>query len=219
MKKICILTIFVLAAVSCNKDKLQVPEEKTNITFTINMGQTRASAESIVTADKNNQTLDEQKINTLQVFVFRDGQIDGYGSSEESSLASVSCTVGTRTVYALVNHEDISTIKSEEELKEVVSELTSESGDCLTMIGSDEIDVESEGFYSIDIKRLAAKIVIKKIENNLAGAIAEQPFELSSVYITNVPSKMDLGMTEVSQENDSWFNAEFNLTVQQHYRM
>lgn len=209
--------IFLSAAVaalmifpSCNKDEA-VPSEqqakKVSIDVSIVSGATSTKASGTVnTTTAEYHTTAEQRVNNLQVFVFRDDVLDGYASVDNSASTSVECTAGTRDIYCLVNAPaTLGSTVSKSALLAAVSELA-ENPTNFEMVGiSTEKNLSSGGDTDIEVpvSRLASKIVIKGIENSLRTG---KPMKISRIYISNVAGQVNYGLDVHSPADGKWYN-------------
>ena len=130
----------------------------------------------------------EDRIESLQVFVFDPlGQIQNYGTSEGNSL-DLTCTTGQKTFSALVNAPSCTGIKSLEELRSMNSDFRDNSPGAFVMSGSLEEVLTASGSVDITVRRLVSKVVLNKVRNELRfQQHREMDFVVTSVYLTDVP--------------------------------
>lgn len=204
------ITIFLAAAAallafsSCNKDAYSVPSaEKAVLTVNIvspdSYPTTKATGE-VNTTTPQYQTADESAVNNLQVFVFSNGTRDGY-ASVTTSTAQVSCTAGSREVYAVVNAPNLSSITTKTALLAAVSTLDAQGG--FEMIGSATATVPSTQAVPITVNRIAAKIVVLGIENALSIGKA---MTVKRVFISNVAAQINYGLDAYATASQTWYN-------------
>lgn len=147
----------------------------------------------------------EVKSNKLQVLVFRGNELDAYGTADNATELTLSCTAGDREVYALVNVPDLKDVATKTDLLAKVSQF---SGNTLTnfeMIGSRSVTLPQTNTVSIDVKRLAARVTISKINRNFTSpALAAQTFTIDKVYLLNVAKDINYGLTQ--KQPSGWFN-------------
>lgn len=131
----------------------------------------------------------EGALNSLQVFVFRkDGTLEAE-AREEAGTLSLSCTTGDRDVYAVTNAPLIEDVMSLDDLKTKLSYLSENSPGSFVMSGSRGVKLTQSTSVEIEVKRLVARICIRKITNNFTleqyrtGAI-----RLKGIYLLNVQS-------------------------------
>lgn len=146
----------------------------------------------------------EAKVNTLQVLVFDGDRLDGYGSSSASKVATVSCTSGSREVYALVNGPDASGYSGKSAFLAATASLAEEI-DNFAMIGSTTATLQADGSVSVAVDRLAARVVIHAIQNAIENESLASSFHIESVYLTNVTGDVDLGGSSSYTVTD-WYN-------------
>lgn len=206
MKKYAYILALALSAVSCDKGRnpsLAEPSEKVNLSVGIIAPGTRVTGISAQTG--RNDSSDEAKVNTLQVFVFNGDVLDGYGTSSGSMEAAVSCTAGSRDIYALVNAPaSLGAITSRKALLSAVSSLT-ESAASFEMIGNRTETLQADGKVAIPVSRLAARLVIRKITNGIGNAAQADDFKLESIYITNATGDVDYGKSS-GYSPAIWYN-------------
>lgn len=191
-----------LVAVGCNKGAdVQSPVAEQSEPIRIVVGVESGSATKATGVVSNSEST-EAKVNSLQVLVFSGDYLDGYGRSSNSKLATVSCTAGRREIYAVVNAPDLSNISSKTAFLATVSNLESNISN-FQMIGSKlEENLSDGGNVTIYVDRLAARVVLKAIKNQVDGV---SNFRIVSVYLTNVVGDIDYGMSD-SYTPAVWYN-------------
>ena len=113
-----VAAVALAGAVSCDKASDAAPGAGP-VTLKVNVigaGGTRA------TGVVSNSSDTEAKVNTLQVLVFDGDVLDGYSRSS-GRTATVSCTAGSREIYAVVNGTDLSGVTTKADLLGVVGDL------------------------------------------------------------------------------------------------
>ena len=194
----------VVGLVSCNKNVQEeaAPAEAVRIEVHVDRG-TRAT--DYTGQQGRNDSVDEAKVNTLQVLVFNEsGVYDGYGSST-GTVAVATCTAGTRKVYAVVNAPDLSSVTSEAQLLGMTASLASVAQDGFTMIGSTTAAVAQESNIGIAVDRMAARVVIREVVNNISNDAVAATFKLNAIYLTNVAGDVDYGFT-ADYTAATWYN-------------
>ena len=204
MKKSIFAFAAALAAlVACNKNEatpmmpLNQPEtlEPCELTVGICGSMTRATA---VTAEN------EAKVNDLQVFVFRGNDLDAYASVENAKELTLSCTAGEREVYALVNAPDYSAVPDKAALLAKVSELNANSLTDFEMVGSKSVTLPQASTVAIDVKRIASRVVLKKITRNFTSAALQAlDFTIDAIYLINVAGDTNY---DLSAAPATWYN-------------
>ena len=208
MKRSVLLTFGAAALLSlaaCNKDAARsdvagVPEGSPLRLVVGVEGSMGTRATGITSNDEST----EAKVNSLQVLVFNGDNLDGYGSSVGSKIATVSCTSGSRDIYAVVNAPSLASITTKTALLATVSELANEVSN-FQMIGHKTETLQVDGNVEIGVDRLAARVVIRGIKNALESAAQAADFKLLSVYLTNVAGDVDLGKAS-DYEVSKWYN-------------
>ena len=201
-KIITVLSVAAVAlagAVSCDKASDAAPGAGP-VTLKVNVigaGGTRA------TGVVSNSPDTEAKVNTLQVLVFDGDVLDGYSRSS-GRTATVSCTAGSREIYAVVNGTDLSGVTTKGDLLGVVGDLANEISNFI-MVGSVTETLERDGDVTIAVDRLAARVVIRGIRNGLGSPSLAGDFRIRSVYLTNVAGDCDLGLSS-SRVPSKWYN-------------
>ena len=205
-------TLFIMAAVaamacSCDKDADCEPCQEAQTKATLNVSldfedepQTRAT--SYVTA----QTY-ETKVNDVQVLVFdSSGALNAYVDADtKTSGISISTTAGSKTVWAVVNGPNLSSITTLSALQSTAVDLGANSTTETTgfvMAGSTTCTVgSSAATASVAVKRLVARVALQKINNSLPGSYGA--LTVNNVTLINVAGNQNLaGTASVS----TWYN-------------
>ena len=209
MKKSIFAFAAALAAlVACNKNEVtpmgpqNQPEtlEPCELTVGICGSMTKATA---VTKDN------EAKVNDLQVFVFRGDELDAYASVDNAMELTLSCTAGEREVYALVNAPEYSMVSSKTALLAKVSELSATSLTNFEMVGSKSVTLPQASTVSIDVNRIASRVVLKKVTRNFTSAALQSlDFTVDAIYLINVAGNTSYDLTAAP---GAWYNvAKYN---------
>lgn len=172
---------------SCNK-QITTPTplgQTAKITFSVNSGATKAVAE-----------LDDEKaVDSLQVYVFNAAgtRLEAYGSSAGASL-SLSVTLGSKTIAALVNHPSLTGVTTLQALKATVSDLGDNSTSSFVMFGSlsETISTASSNIV-VPVSRLVARVVLSKVTNNISlPQYANTPLVVRGIYLINAAGECNL---------------------------
>ena len=207
MKKSIFAFAAALAAlVACNKNEAtpmqpqdQEPLVPCELTVGICGAMTKATA---VTADN------EAKVNRLQVFVFRGDDLDAYASVENAKELTLSCTAGERVVYALVNAPDYSTVPGKAALLAKVSELEANTLTNFEMVGSKTVTLPQSEKVSIDVNRIASRVILKKITRSFTSAALQAlDFTVDAIYLVNVAGNTSYDFTAAPA---AWYNVAEN---------
>ena len=207
MKKSIFAFAAALAAlVACNKNEAtpmqpQNPESLVPCELTVGIcgAMTKATA---VSADN------EAKVNNLQVFVFRGDDLDAYASVDNAQELTLSCTAGDRVVYALVNAPDYSAVPGKAALLAKVSELSANSLTNFEMVGSKSVTLPQSEKVSIDVNRIASRVVLKKITRSFTSeALQALNFKVDAIYLINVAGNTSY---DLSAAPAKWYNVAEN---------
>ena len=208
MKKTLLLMAAIAAmACSCDKNSDCEPCQEAETKATLNVSldfedepQTRAT--SYVTA----QTY-ETKVNDVQVLVFDStGALNAYVDADtKTSGISISTTAGSKTVWAVVNGPNLSSITTLSALQSTAVDLGANSTTETTgfvMAGSTTCTVgSSAATASVAVKRLVARVALQKINNSLPGSYGA--LTVNNVTLINVAGNQNLaGTASVS----TWYN-------------
>ena len=205
-------TLFIMAAVaamacSCDKDSDCGPCQDGETMAILNVSldfedepQTRAT--SYVTA----QTY-ETKVNDVQVLVFDStGALNAYVDADtKTSGITISTTAGSKTVWAVVNGPNLSSITTMSALQSTAVNLGANSTTETTgfvMSGSATCTVSSSATTaSISVKRLVARVALQKISNSLPSSYGA--LTVNNVTLINVVGNQNLnGSASIS----TWYN-------------
>ena len=202
MKKIAFLAAVAatLCTVACNKNMdaqiNEVPDpaqqqERYDLKVKVRSGDLVQTKSTTITA------ANEIQVNTLQVFVFRGDALDAYASLSNVDELTVSCTAGERQVYALVNCPNLSAVSTKTALLATSSLLTANSSSNFQMIGhQDGVDLPDDSPVTIDVHRLAARVVIKKISRAFTvSSLAAKSFSIDQIFLINVAGDVNYGET------------------------
>ena len=203
-KKIFYALMGLLVLSACNKNQMKVeyPQQEVeycSLTVAVNTG---LEVKSTGAADVVNAN--EKAVKSLQVFVFREDFLDAYAKVSASTL-SLTCTAGSRKVYAVVNAPDLSSISSLNALENTIVDLASNNPNALVMSGAKDVTLPQSEPVSVDVSRLVSRIVLKKInrvfESSSLGALK---FTVKNIYVSDVAGTIKLsGSTSISK----WYNS------------
>ena len=202
-----------LGTIACNKDlnssapsqnQLQL-EEGQKCELTVGIAGRHLTKATGSTAD------DEVAVKILQIFVFRGDALDAYTKVSSATEATLSCTAGDRVIYALVNDVDRSSIKTKTELLAAVSNYSNTLEGGFAMIGSESKKLPQNSTVTINVDRLASRVVVNKITRNFtSAALAAQDLKIEKIWIQNVAADINFGLTAAPT---TWLN-KMNLDAQ-----
>lgn len=184
MKKIFFFSaaLAALTMASCNKpSELAKPGEGRPVEVTVSINGAND------TKAVNTSYADESKVNSLQVFVFNGDNLENVPKFESGVLQTiVPATAGERTVWALVNAPDMTSITSLSGLKAAVSNLSDNARDNFVMTGSTTQELIDGGTVAIDVRRIVSRVSINKISTDFKAYRADYELKVKSIYIINV---------------------------------
>ena len=208
--KFILLSAACAALAACNKDlpdvQLPVEQGEGQIAFTI------AGEEPVMTkavsAYTTAQTYESQ-VNKVQVFVFgSDGAINYYQNLGSNKSGTISTTAGAKTVWAVVNGPDLSSIGTLSALQATAVDLAANSTTAATgfvMAGSASVTVTagSSANCGITVSRLVSRVALQSIVNKLPASYGA--ITIDRVFLCNVVGNQNLaGSAAVS----TWYNKD-----------
>jgi hypothetical protein len=189
MKKILTLSLAaasVLLLASCNKEEngTAVPLESYTVSIGVDLGPaTRAEA-----------YLDEQDyekaVVSVQYLIFDgDGKLAAYRSVTTKDAQDFNLKKGEKTVYAVVNGADLSSVTAESGLLGKVYSLTDDSTDASRgfQMVSDKYTVtvgKSTPATTVKVHRVAARVALVSVKNNLS--VTPGALKIERVWLSNV---------------------------------
>lgn len=221
-KTFLLLGAALMSMLACNKNNSapEVPSGKSAVlTITLKKG-------NVSTKGTENGTDNENKINTLDVFVFNStGDLDafdrfvGYDATSESTKPVINCTTGAgKIVYVLVNGQWTrdylaANIGNADALKALVFELDKNRGesalDNFEMIGHNSKDfTPGANTISVTVSRVVARVRLKKITRNFSSSALNGKLEVVDVYMSNVVGSYGLGGDDpvMDAADNIWWN-------------
>ena len=203
--------IFIMAAIaaiacSCEpeKDCLPCQEEKT-ATLNVSLDfedDNHTKATSYVTS----QTY-ETTVNNVQVLVFDStGALNAYVDADKSVTGiTINTTAGSKTVWAVVNGPDLSSVTTVSGLSAMAIDLgdnstTASAG--FVMAGSTTCTVSSStATASISVRRFVARVALAKVSNSLPDSYGS--LTVNSVALINVVGNQNLAGAATPS---TWYN-------------
>ena len=200
MKKIFFAIAACAALFACQKnDQPKVNATESLVPCELTVGICGNATKATAVTKEN-----EEMVNNLQIFVFRGDELDAYGSIDNAKEITLSCTAGERQVYAAVNAPDLSAINSKAALLATVSNLSNNSLASFEMFGNKEVSLPSQTTVTIDVERLASRIVVKEIERAFTSTgLHSLDFTIDAIYVINVADNTSYDLTAV---NTGWLN-------------
>lgn len=203
MKKYLFFALaLALGVTACNKDitPCTTSTEQTSVSApaSLTVGVCGNATKSTSISAEN-----EVKVENLQVFVFAGDLLDAYGSVDNSSSITLSCTSGERNVYAVVNAPDLSSIATLSALKAATSQL-SNNGSTFEMVGNVSVTLPQSSSVTIPVDRIVSRVIVKKITRAFkSSALANLDFSVDAIYITNVAGDINYGL---DADPTVWYN-------------
>ena len=197
-----------IAAIACScepeKDCLPCQEEKT-ATLNVSLDfedDNHTKATSYVTS----QTY-ETAVNNVQVLVFDStGALNAYVDADKSVTGiTINTTAGSKTVWAVVNGPDLSSVTTVSGLSAMAIDLgdnstTASAG--FVMAGSTTCTVSSStATASISVRRFVARVALAKVSNSLPDSYGS--LTVNSVALINVVGNQNLAGAATPS---TWYN-------------
>ena len=207
MKKgIFIMTAIAAIACSCEpeKDCLPCQEEKT---ATLNVSlDFKDDNQTKATCYVTSQTY-ETAVNNVQVLVFDStGALNAYVDADKSVTGiTINTTAGSKTVWAVVNGPDLSSVTTVSGLSAMAIDLgdnstTASAG--FVMAGSTTCTVSSStATASISVRRFVARVALAKVSNSLPDSYGS--LTVNSVALINVVGNQNLAGAATPS---TWYN-------------
>lgn len=150
-----------------------------------------------------NGTADENRISSIQVFVFKQNQnvyiLEAAAKAESSSL-NVTVTAGTKDVLVLVNEPEDYTLETDRDaILSKVSCLAHNTLSSMVMMGNVSCHVSTaEHILEVPVNRLASRVRLCRVTNNLKNGYAGKNVKLSRVFLTSVAASVPYSPDGVS---------------------
>lgn len=154
---------------------------------------------------------DEDKINTLQLFVIdAGGNVVFYKDCGKSSYGEVYASEGRKEIMALVNAPDFSKAKTRSDISGSRTRLTDNDFASFVMTGSVTADIGGEISVDIPVTRIISKVMLKKVTCSFTSDIlATAKFIVESVYLINVTGDAKFSDAEnnaVKSKPETWYS-------------
>ena len=140
---------------------------------------------------------DHSVVSNIQFFVFDGEVLDAYKKITSGTSTTMTVKTGTKTIWAVVNAPDVSNVTTLTQLKAVSSTLAN-NGTYFVMVGSDsaEVPVEGDDPISIEVKRIASRVIVKQVTANFSNpAYAAMSCKLVKMFLINAPGDINLELT------------------------
>lgn len=164
-------------------------------------------------ATKITGAVNEDNVSSYQVLVYSadDNMLEAYTKTDGvSSSILLKCTAGQKEIVVFANAPDMQSYTSLSSLKAARSKLEHNSSGALVMEGRSVVTLTSSSSVTVELKRLVAKVRLKKITLNFESEVyAGKEFKLVSAYLINVPAdKKYLGEVTSAQGSapTEWYN-------------
>lgn len=211
MRKPIYLLLALAAFAACNKEPVPgggtpapLPEPAGSVTVVVDGGGDALTRATGVTGQSGrNDSTEESKVNTLQVFVFKGGQREAYRSVSGALEAKVPANEGERTVWAVVNGPDLSGVMTLDALKVGVTRLGDNTLGSFVMSGGVSQKLVDGGTVKVSVRRHVARVSIAKITTDLKDYRKNYSVRVSGIYLINVPGD---GSYDGSAAPASWVN-------------
>ena len=208
MKKIFLLSAAVAAMtlVSCNREPVAsvVSDNGKPVEVTIEIrGAASTRVTGLVNTEGRNDAASEARVNSLQIFVFKDGEREAYRKVTDALSALVPATSGERVVWAVVNAPDLDEVMSLEGLQTAVTSLSDNASDSFVMTGSVTQDLVDGGQIPVTVKRIVSRVSINKISTDLKDYRQNYSVRIQALYLVNVAGDNNYS---VAGEPLTWIN-------------
>ena len=207
-KTVSLLLAATTLLAACNKqEQMPLPETQTYGTIQLSIDADSGLQTKAVEAYTTAQTYESQ-VNKVQVFVFgSDGKINYYKNLGTSLTGSITTSSGSKTVYAVVNGPDLSTVGTLSELEAKAVDLSANSTTASTgfvMTGKATCTVSGTDVdCAVTVSRLVSRVVLKSVVNGLPSSYGE--LRVERVYLSNVVGNQNLAGTA---SPSTWYNRE-----------
>ncbi|MBO4341095.1 MAG: hypothetical protein J5835_06675 [Bacteroidales bacterium] len=140
-------------------------------------------------------TGEENHISSIQVFVFKQNQglymLEAAAKADDTSV-KVTVTAGDKDVLVLVNEPtDYTSETDRNAILSKVSNLSDNTTSNMVMMGESTCHVSTaERVHDVPVSRLASRVRLCKVTNNLANGHAAKDVKLSRVFLTSVAASV-----------------------------
>jgi len=153
---------------------------------------------------------EDANVNHLDVFIFRNGILESFGSADNSGSLALSASMGMKEIWAVVNGPDFSSVSEGaklEDFKNVAVSLSDNRDDGFIFVGSGNFDITGSTEIQIVVSRLASRVVVRKITKDFSvEANQAKEFVVRSIYLTNVQGANSVGGNAFQADGGLWYN-------------
>ena len=173
---------------SCQGDYSLEPETPQKVTLNVSLG-------GPLTKAMIGGSTQDMTFNNAQIFVYnKQGKLEAKsGRVTTRDGISLSIVPGTKTIWALVNAPVLSLEVGTSETPGTKQSLLSDNTlNSLVMSGSKSVSVTGATDVSVEVKHIAAKIVLDKITRSFTDVnLSEVPMTITKIYMSNVAADCD----------------------------
>ena len=207
-KTLILIAAIATMACSCDKDSDCIPcqdKEKKEATLKVNLSfedESQTKATAYVTAQPY-----ETAINDVQVLVFdSSGALNAYVDADtKTSGISIKTTTGSKTICAVVNGPDLSSVTKIPELNAKTIDLgdnSTVSTKGFVMAGSTSCNVEAYAQnVGVTVRRFVSRVALQKVSNALPASYGSMT--INNVTLINVVGNQNLAGAEAAS---TWYN-------------
>lgn len=201
MRKIAFLAAVAttLCTVACNKELPGQAGNENIPTEAIQMAELKLSVvgngSPVTKSSDADFDDDHSEVASIQFLVFDGEVLDAYKKVTSGLSTSITVKTGEKTVWAVANAPDISNVTTLTQLKAVSSTLLNNASN-FVMVGSNTGTVPSEDPIEIEVKRIASRVVVKKVTAAFTNpAYASMSCKLVKMFLINAPGDINLELT------------------------
>lgn len=212
----------ILGSVSCSKGTVEPQQSKNETVKESILEISLRNGGEMLTRAPEVDTVSEGKedvIKDVQIFIINQGSFEKYVhvSDWDSLVAAsgnleISVKEGNKTIVALCNGPDMSSMTSRNAIKNTAMELSAHNDpdSCFVMFGEGECNVSSnqDAKCTVKVSRFVSKINIAQIKNNLPPQFGD--ITLNYAFLANLPAKVSIGGS--IQNNAEWYNMHGRFT-------
>lgn len=151
----------------------------------------------------------ERHVNSVQILVFdSDGALNIYKNNGVALSGSISTTTGSKSVWAVVNGPDLSSVSTLSELKGRAIDLSQnktaqDQGFVMTGFAPCQVNSTATASCNISVSRLVSRVALSSVTNQLPPSYGS--LTIGEVYLSNVVGNQNL---EGSAPASTWYNQQ-----------